>query len=336
MGIKGRAQRAGRLLGRALSARISWSALERERAARIIAGIDAWRGPRRLTDGIGRIHLAVSEINGLCDGIWGSFPVTFIRHLYRELGFDEHRVFNWRLEHKLIQALVLNHYAPGCVPITCGLADLNARAPLRTPFPDTLFLKPTLGDSSGDCDVPDRNQRILAALEEQRLGESSDLVDEAFIAQERIPIAAEYRVHTLEDRVIEDLTFHRYGKGDIPGERDAPNAFIQSVLDRLPNAIVAGNLCGWDVARTPQDRFVVIEVNFSGFHPVHNRGFQCSGWFHDGEWGALSTARLLRFLEERCEIAVSIETDRPEATVAKRFYACVEQSRKLLKYGSLT
>ncbi len=51
-------------------------------------------GPRRLTDRIRRLHIAVSQIDDLSDGIWGSFPVTFIRHLYRELGFDEHRVSN--------------------------------------------------------------------------------------------------------------------------------------------------------------------------------------------------------------------------------------------------
>jgi len=286
---------------------VNWSEIELERAARVIAEIDACVGPRRLTCRIPRVRIAVSEIAGLCDGIWGSFPVTFIRHLYRELGFDEHRVFRWRLEHKLVQALVLNHYAPACIPATCGLAGWSG----------PIFFKPTLGDSSGD------RQPI-------------NLVDETFIVQERIPIAVEYRVHSLEDRVIDDLTFHRYGKGDIPGERDAPNAFVQSVLDRLPNALTAGNLCGWDVARTPDDRFLVVEVNFSGFHPVHNRGFQCSGWFHDEEWGALSAARLVRFLEESCGVAVEIQADRPDFEIANRFYAEVDRCRQLLHSGVFT
>lgn len=286
---------------------MSWSDLEIHQAAAIIAAIDSFTTPRHLADSILAVRIAVSEINGLSDGVWGSFPVTFIRHLYRELGFDEHRVFNWRLEHKLIQALVLHHYAPGCIPATRGLAGWSG----------PVFLKPALGDSSGD------RQPIL-------------LQDETFIVQERIPIAREYRVHTLEDRVVDDLTFHRYGKGDIPGERDAPNAFVQSVLDRLPNAIVAGSLCAWDIARTPQSGFLVIEVNFSGFHPVFNRGFQCSGWFHDSEWGALSTARLVRFLEDRCGIAVSIAADRPDLEIPNRFYAGVDRSRQLLRNGAFT
>jgi hypothetical protein len=315
---------------------LRWSELELERAAKIVAAIESCGCPRRLAGRTPEIHIAVSEIADLFDGIWGGFPVTFIRHLYRELGFDEHRVFKWRLEHKLIQAIALNHYAPGAVPVTCGLSGWKNRASLTILFPETLFLKPALGDSSGDNYIAGHNGRVPGAFEEQSAKRAPvDLLDESFIVQQRIPIATEYRVHTLEDRVIDDLTFHRYGKGDIPGERAAPNAYVQSILDRLPNALVAGNLCGWDVARTPDANFVVIEVNFSGFHPVHNRGFQSSGWFHDEEWGALSTARLVRFLEDQCGVRVSIEPDRPELTVAHWFYARVEQARELLRTSSL-
>jgi hypothetical protein len=323
---------------------VSWSEPERQRAATILAEIDSWAAPRRLTERIRGVRLAVSEMNGLCNGIWGSFPVTFVRHLYRALGFDEHRVFKWRLEHKLIQALVLNHYAPGCIPLTRGLHEFKRRAgnkdlrpALEAEFPSGFYLKPALGDSSGDCEAPNRNERILDACAEQSLaGDPGELLSETFIAQELIPIAVEYRVHTLEDRVIDDLTFHRYGKGDIPGERDAPNAFVQSVLDRLPNAIVAGTICGWDVARTPRSGLLVIEVNFSGFHPVHNRGFQCSGWFHDEDWGALSTARLVRFLEDRCGVRISIAADRPDLEIANRCYAEISRYLDLLRSGSFT
>ncbi len=322
---------------------MSWSKLEQQRAAAIIARIDACETPRRLTASIRSVRLAVSEIDDLFHDIWGSFPVTFIRHLHRELGFDEHRVFTWRLEHKLIQALVLHHYAPASMPATCGLGEFkrrtagtNLRSALEAEFPSGFFLKPALGDSSGDFDAADRSQRMLDACSAQNSPPEADLLSEQFLVQEQIPIAVEYRVHTLEDRVIDDLTFHRYGKGDIPGERDTPNSFVQSILDRLPNGLLAGTLCGWDVARTPQSEFVVVEVNFSGFHPVHNRGFQCSGWFHDEEWGALSAARLVRFLEERCGVHVSIEADRPDLKIANWYYAEVNRCRELLQNAALT
>lgn len=324
--------------------------MEVRRAGPLIAEMGSYGSPRRLTDRLRSVRIAVSEMNGLSDGIWGSFPVTFIRHLYRELNFDEHRVFKWRLEHKLIQALVLNRYAPGSVPATRGLdefkrcaGNLNLRAALEAEFPFGFFLKSALGDSSGDCDTPDRTEQFLKACKQQAVCEQQSVVSDArplhsetFLVQERIPIEVEYRVHTLEDRVIKDLTFHRYGKGDIPGERDAPNAFVQSVLDRLPNAVVAGTVCGWDVARRPQSGFVVVEINFSGFHPVHNRGFQCSGWFHDEQWGALSAARLVRFLEDHCGLRVSIDADRPDLEVENRFYAEVDRCRYLLRTGSFT
>lgn len=290
---------------------VSWSDRELGLAAAIVARLDAYSGPRRLAARVPSIRLAVSEIGDLATGIWGSFPVTFIRHLFRELAFDEHRVFESRLEHKLIQALVLHHYAPGCIPATRSLSD----------WPGPVFLKSALGDSSGD-----RSSIHLTGR----------LAGETHIVQERIPIAIEYRVHSFEDRVVDDLTFHRYGKGDIPGERDAPNAFVASILDRLPNAMVAGSLCGWDIARTPDSAFLVVEVNFSGFHPVHNRGFQTSGWFHDEEWGALSAARLVRFLEDRCGIEVSIAADRPRLEIANRFYAEVDRCRRLLESGDIT
>ncbi|MBV9762424.1 MAG: hypothetical protein JO340_17820 [Acidobacteriaceae bacterium] len=281
---------------------MSWSDLEIREVSATIAAIDAFASQRRLATPGRPLRLAVSEIGDLSEGIWGSFPVTFIRHIYRELGFDEHRVFNWSLEHKLIQALVLNHYSPGCMPATRGLSRSNGAS----------FIKPTLGDSSGDR-------------------QPASLLDETWIVQDRVPIATEYRVHSFEARIVEDLTFHRYGKGDIPGERDAPNAFVQSILDRLPDAIVAGSLCGWDIARTPASGFLVIEVNFTGFHPIFNRGFQTSGWFHDADWGALSAARLVRFLEQHCGLEVSILPDAPSLETANRFYASVERSRQLLQ-----
>lgn len=318
-----------------------WSDFEVAQAAKLMEEIDSYAGARRITDGARSICLALSDGIALRDGIWGSFPVVFIRHLCRTLGFDENRIFKWRLEHKLVQALVLNGYAPGCVPVTRGLDRFrrdaltdDLRAALEAGFPSGFYLKPALGDSSGDCDVPDKTEQVLNACKGSSAADA--LLDEEFLAQERVAIETEYRVHTFEDRVVEDLTFHRYGKGDIPGERDAPNTFVQSILDRLPNGIVAGTVCGWDIARTPQSTLTVIEVNFSGFHPIHNRGFQCSGWFHDQQWGALSAARLVRFLEERCGVAVTIEADRPGLEEENRFYAEVNRCRDFLKSSAAT
>jgi hypothetical protein len=138
-----------------------------------------------------------------------------------------------------------------------------------------------------------------------------------------LPIVKEYRVHSLEDQVVEDLTFLRYGRGNIPGERDAPNAFVQSVLDRLPAGVVAGSLFGWDVALVRNGAFRIIEMNPTGVHPVHRPGFQCSGFFQDPDWGASLVARLLRFIERRRQVKILIRTDASADCSEARFYADV-------------
>jgi hypothetical protein len=128
--------------------------------------------------------------------------------------------------------------------------------------------------------------------------------------------------------VIEDLTFHRYGGGSIPGERNAPNAFVQSALDLLPDAMVGGSLLAWDVALTRDGQFVIVEVNFSGFHPVYKRGFHCSGYFHDYNWGACDTARLLNHVARRDDLDVVVHADAPDYPEENRFYAEVANWQK--------
>ena len=121
--------------------------------------------------------------------------------------------------------------------------------------------------------------------------------------------------------MIPDLTFRRYDAGSIIDEREAPNAFVKSLLDRLPDALVGGSLLAWDIALRPSGEFAVIEVNFSGFHPAFKRGFHCSGYFHDQHWGACDTARLLNYVARSDGVEVIAEADAPEYPVENRFYA---------------
>ena len=123
------------------------------------------------------------------------------------------------------------------------------------------------------------------------------LTDEEFIVQERQDIRREYRVHTIEDRVIEDLTVHRHQGSVKPGERDGPNGYVQRMLDALPAGITSGSNLGWDVALLEDGSFAVIEVNIGGIHTVYNPGFHASGFFHHRVYGAIYSARLLLFLE---------------------------------------
>ncbi len=191
-----------------------------------------------------------------------------------------------------------------------------------------------MGDSSGEYPDADKTSHYLAAIAEdrQKYSTSESITDEEIVVQARLQIHKEYRVHTLEGRVIDDLTFLRYGRGNIPGERDRPNAWIQSLLDRLPRALVSQSLLGWDLALDPHGVMRVIEVNFTGFHPVFRPGFQCSGYYQDPEWGAALTGRLLRFVEKEHGLTIHVDVDCDDRA-ERAFHANVARWLGLFRAG---
>ena len=162
--------------------------------------------------------------------------------------------------------------------------------------------------------------RLESAGLESAAVQPCSLLGEKHIVQERVPIATEYRVHSIEEDIIEDLTFRRYDDGSIPVERETPNAFVDSLLRRLPDALVGGSLLAWDVALQPSGSFMIIEVNFSGFHRAVKPGFHCSGYFHDQHWGACDTARLLNHVARTDCVEVSAEPDAPDYPIENQFY----------------
>ncbi|HYL77148.1 MAG TPA: hypothetical protein VEU96_23230 [Bryobacteraceae bacterium] len=305
-----------------------WCAEEVSQAVTLRRAIDACSAPRRKMAGYGTIRIQLSAADQWKQDLIEAERIVLVRQLFHALRLDEHRPFQWRLEHKLVQSLVLDQFCPGCVPVTRGLIRLaHADGPegllqsLERDFAAGFFVKPALGDSSGDHGIQDASEAALAAFLAAPLPDCPRrLEDETWIVQEKVPIEVEYRVHSVEDRAIDDLTLRRYGTGDIPGERDAPNAFVQRLLDRLPGGIVGGSMLGWDVARTPAGAFVVIEVNFAGFHPVHRRGFQCSGYFINEEWGAKSIAHWIRFMEKSDGFQIELDADVQEESKERTYY----------------
>jgi hypothetical protein len=302
----------------------SWCAEEVAQGVELRRAIDACSAPRRKQAGHGTIRILLSAADRWKEDLIEAERVVLVRQLFHALRLDEHRPFQWRLEHKLVQSLILNQYCPGCMPVTRGLtrqASSGLRRALERDFPSGFFLKPALGDSSGDLGIQDASEAALLAFEAAPPATAPRRIeDETWIVQEKVPIEKEYRVHSIEDRVIDDLTLLRYGTGDIPGERDAPNAFVQRLLDRLPDGIVGGSMLGWDVAHTPEGRFIVIEVNFTGFHPVHRRGFQCSGYFINEEWGAKSIAHWIRFMEKSDGFQIELNADVEENSKERTYY----------------
>lgn len=312
---------------------------EIEQVASRIRDIDECSLPRRITPHERVIPILLSEAETLKTDFSGTYRVLFVRQLYKALQLDEHQQLKWRLEHKLVQALILNHYLPVSVPVTRGLArQIHAygrgslRERLHQEFSNGFYIKSALGHSSGDLGVSDMSDELLSAIEAGEMveGDHLHILNEQWVVQERIPIETEYRVHSFEDRVIEDQTFRRYGKGDIPGERDVPNAYMQSLLDRLPSALIRSSLCGWDIALTTEGKFIVIEANFSGFHQVFRRGFQCSGYFQDPDWGAKSIASLVQFIEKGYDLTITIGLDTEAESEESRFYSDIIQWKQNL------
>jgi hypothetical protein len=306
-----------------------WLPVEIQQISDVTTAIGRYSGPRRRPPLRSPLDLALSAAIPLLNGLGAGTRAVLVRQFLRALGFDERRFLPWRLEHKLIQAHVLESYIPGIVPVTSGLDARIAgvdpariRESLASEFPSGFLIKRALGESSGESMNSDRSEEILHTLDRGVTAKTPPrLIEERFIVQERIEMANEYRVHTLEDLVIDDLTFHRFGFGSIPGERDAPNAFVQSVLNCLPDGLIGGSLLAWDIAMKPDGTFIIIEVNFSGFQPDYNKGFHCSGFYHDAKWGACDTARLLNHVARLDGVDITVRADALDHPLENQFYA---------------
>jgi hypothetical protein len=325
---------------------MKWATEELPQVAALRQEIEACTVPRRRRT-LGRdLELRLSDAIPLLKGLAGSSRALLIRQLFQVFDFDERRPALWRLEHKLVQALVLNHLLPGSMPVTRGLhftlqgvPRSNVREYLASEFSDGFVIKVTLGDSSGDRAGADLADSVLDSIEagqaslKRAEGEHAppgceSLAEEKYIVQQRVDIAHEYRVHSFEDRVILNLTTRRYGDGTVMSERDAPSAFVQDLLDRLPDGLIGGSLLGWDVAKTRGGAFRVVEVNFSGYHLVHRPGFHCSGYFHDPGSGQGNTARLLSYIGAADGVKIIVLPDAATYPEENRFYeqvtACLE------------
>lgn len=285
------------------------------RIAPVVTMVEVDQGAPALRKG--REVAANDPMVGLRDRCGG----YFVRRLMATLGFDEQRVFNWRLEHKLIQCLVFRTFVEDGLPRTYGLRDLKRRlgtslqSELPRIFPTGYYVKPALGDSFGGrpqwvdgLGVGGHAISILKTRLRRRhcrwrpgsIAVARSLWNEDVIVQERLAIAHEFRVHAIEREVIPDLTFGRYNRfdGAAPG-RERINAFVQSLLDAAPPSLFRETLTAWDVAEAADGALRAVEINFAGFHPVHRHGFQCSAFLSSPELAPETLPRLLRFVRRR-------------------------------------
>ncbi len=269
---------------------------------------------------------------GVADGPAGHL----IRSLFNHMGFDEHRLFRWGLHHKLVQALVLSAFAPGSFPATRGLVSVisqgeggTVRDRVRSWKELGYLFKKTLTTGSGEHGRVDFTRQAIATLETNSALDAT-MDHEELMLQKRIEIAEEFRVHSVEDQVAEHLTVGRYRGGYAHNpEHDYVNEYVSSLLKVLPDGLTTGTFHNWDVARTLENEFVVLEVNLTGFNPSFRPGFQCSGFFR-GPQGPIMLARFLRFVESR--YGVKIRFPRKGAGYSEECFALYSEVRQLLRH----
>ncbi len=244
--------------------------------------------------------------------------VMMIRHLMKVMGIDEDLVFKWFMHHKYVQYLVLERFIPGEMPQTVNISDAIVCAEdtkvdlvCESNRRDEIVIKTALGYCSKETG------RLFDNLEDARRAwmhgwtteiEKSGEIYADCIAQERLRIVREYRVHTFKSVVIENLSFARFAPEEVlgAGERHEVNAYVKMLLHRLPACLLEHAVCGWDIARTMEGRFYVVEVNFAGNHPIMCPGFQCSGYLGNEVWGAMNQAILLRDIEKGFGLRISL------------------------------
>lgn len=317
---------------------MTWNEHERREVRSVVLDIAAASPPA--VEFHDRLILSAADAATLVEGVFvprSNNPLNYvpIRHVYRSLRFDETRPFSWRLEHKLIQALVLNHFVPGIVPATSGTRAYLNRLPVRTETSIRSELKGkhvkrALGSGSTADDTVEREEAIASYINHHHRGGNTSILDEAWVVQERLSIAREYRVHTIENVVVPDLTFARHSNEPLRTEREATNAFVESVVDVLPPTLLAQTICGWDVCRTASGEYMVIEVNFGGAHPFEQRGFQCSGMLATTPWGPYLVARLTRFIEKHYGVGMRWDAADVGLGYISTLYDWIDRWHKLL------
>lgn len=248
-------------------------------------------------------------------GVSDTRGTAVVRQVLTNLGFDEERLFRFRFDHKLAHIAVALACCPLPMPRSIALDAFLAAATvdelrdsLARVFPGGYVIKPCLGCASGDSGEFDVRASVFRDFEALRGADRSQLP--RYLVQERIAIIREFRVHTVEDQLVEPLTCRRYSGAPIPAAiRDALWAFVRDVLRTMPDGLISDTFCGWDVAQTDHG-FVVVEINYTGFHPEFARGYQTSGYVQGSPAGLRRLGVLLEWLAENYRCRIEIEPDR--------------------------
>jgi len=245
----------------------------------------------------------------LISDLSGNLGALIIRALLYHLNIDEHRVLNLRLENKFRQYQVLDHYSPGCMPETLSFTSVwfnnNRIQSDDAIFKKGFFLKATLGDSSFSNNNWDKTGEL------DRILKMPNLINgpfEIYMFQKKLDIKSEFRVHSFNKEIIPGMTYLMQGQKLTVHK--SLEKFLNEVLQQLPDEILQGTLIGWDVALTNDDRFFIIEANFTGFHPEYRSGFQTTGIVDNHQFGPIICAWINTYFRNRFGVfADSVEEE---------------------------
>lgn len=228
----------------------------------------------------------------LITNLSGNYGALFIRAILYQLNIDEFYVLKWRLENKYKQYEVLNFYIPNCMPSTIPFSSIlyqkDGIKKISIFFSQGYFLKATLGDASGADQSWDKTNEFeqIASLSSVCTGQY-----ENYMLQKKMHIKSEFRVHTFSKDIIPGLSYVTHGEKQ-NNYHMGIERFLSKILKKMPDSILIGTLIAWDIAFTTDNKYYIIETNFTGFHPEYRKGFQTSGYVDDHKYGPIICAWL--------------------------------------------
>lgn len=268
----------------------------------------------------------------LLTNLAGSYGALIIRSILYQLGVDENRIFQWRLENKFRQYQILNYYIPGCMPETFALSTIlsqdDGEQKARELFANDFFLKATLGDASFVTNSWNKTH-LFDKIKQQY---PNSAAYEEYMIQKKMKLFREFRVHTFHREIIPLLTYR------IPATQDTnihqgAEYFVTMILSKLPDQILHGTLIGWDIGLTNTGQYYVIESNLTGFHPEYRCGFQTTGYVDSYEYGPIISAWLNNYF--RAHYGVCISSIDPALSAGYPFCRAFELYSAILKKSSV-
>lgn len=284
----------------------------------ILANIESFK-PRSLLRNSKNKTFELRSDKLLTTNLSGGVGALVIRAILYKMGINEHHLFRWRLENKYIQYRVLTHYNPGCMAETISLSKLlneqEGVLKIKQLFDKGFFLKATLGHGSFVNNAFDRTAEFDDI---QSSGLINKEINEKWILQKKMDFREEFRIHTFSRDIIYGTTLKIKGLDSL--DNFEAEKFVEKILNNLPDSISQRSMMGWDIGRTNENKYYVIETNLTGFHPEFSRGFQTSGHVEEIIDGPIICAWLNNYFKRKYGISISSV----ESALLSKFQFCKE------------